>query len=761
MEQQRMASRISEYFKLRKQEKEEFSAFLEDLKRKISIAEQEYQEIFRNSSTYVDIQTVLAWKNKFSRLHDDASSYLKDGMIEKKKLPRQYLEPFGKMDAMYDHIDKKRTAHNRKAVAGHEWAAQEAFRRVIDAKPTEYQIDAILAENRRILISGAPSTGKTTALKAKISYIKNRGLCEGKDFMFLRGGDLKGFAAFACKILEECGVPAGYKSPEADILPGMIEKFLAEKSVEASYRSRLIDYYFKFHSAGHTAFEYKDYKEYEEYIALFPPVSLKGEKLKSYEELDVANFLFALGVEYEYHAPFSEDAMVQGARTRYKPDFTLKDYHICINVYQIDEDGNTAEEGVLSFSQKENITKQYWESIHAVREIHEEAEIPLIECYTRDKHSGGMLPKLQAGLSSHGVEFNIKSDQVLFEAILNADPAFLTILAESIRYSTEAILASDLTEEEILTLSRTKSRTAAPLYKRRERLMSLILPFYNDYLAKVPCDDYRIVTRAANVLSDYKAPLEYRYLFLDDLENMNSCAIRLVTELSENCRCGIVAAGCGWCSMVGRYGADPVYMQDFGRFFPGFDEFECTRVFDLPKEIFSKMRTFALNGSSYMEYDPLCLNTDSSEGASGKIELVLIHYDNEINIREKFTELLASLPENQSVLIACRYDADVAFFAGCIGDRKNTDCRPIFCAQKKYDVVIWCNTKYTNFGFPDERLGLNNISDLLLRRPDSFQSSGERNLLCKAMSLTRGRFILLCDVNNASPYVAELGLLKE
>lgn len=147
--------------------------------------------------------------------------------------------------------------------------------------------------------------------------------------------------------------------------------------------------------------------------------------------------------------------------------------------------------------------------------------------------------------------------------------------------------------------------------------------------------------------------------------------------------------------------------------------------------------------------------------ASGKIELVLIHYDNEINIREKFTELLASLPENQSVLIACRYDADVAFFAGCIGDRKNTDCRPIFCAQKKYDVVIWCNTKYTNFGFPDERLGLNNISDLLLRRPDSFQSSGERNLLCKAMSLTRGRFILLCDVNNASPYVAELGLLKE
>ena len=36
-----MAGRISEYFKIRKQEKEEFIAFLEDVKHKISVAGQE------------------------------------------------------------------------------------------------------------------------------------------------------------------------------------------------------------------------------------------------------------------------------------------------------------------------------------------------------------------------------------------------------------------------------------------------------------------------------------------------------------------------------------------------------------------------------------------------------------------------------------------------------------------------------------------------------------------------------------------------
>ena len=68
------------------------------------------------------------------------------------------------------------------------------------------------------------------------------------------------------------------------------------------------------------------------------------------------------------------------------------------------------------------------------------------------------------------------------------------------------------------------------------------------------------------------------------------------------------------------------------------------------------------------------------------------------------------------------------------------------------------NTKYTEFGFPDERICLNDLSALLLRRPDASQYTAERNLLCRAMSLAKSRFILLCDSNNASAYVGGLGL---
>lgn len=136
--------------------------------------------------------------------------------------------------------------------------------------------------------------------------------------MFLRGGDLRGFASFARDVLAQCGMSPASPEQEAPCeegLPEMLRGFLAEKQSEPSYRSRLIDYYLKFHVAGHTAFEFEDYGEYQKYIALYPPVSLKGERLNSYEELDIANFLYALGIEYEYHAPFPEEVILQGERT--------------------------------------------------------------------------------------------------------------------------------------------------------------------------------------------------------------------------------------------------------------------------------------------------------------------------------------------------------------------------------------------------------------------------------------------------------------
>ncbi len=768
-----MSGRISEYFSIRKQEKEEFARFLEETSGKISIAAREYRDIFRNGSEYIDIHTVNSWKQRFSSVHDSASSYLKDGMIEKKKLPRKYAETFSSITAMYAHIDEMRAEHNRKITTGAKSAVTEAyaaFSKVLAGKtPSDEQTDAILARDSRVLISGAPSTGKSTALKAKMEYLKAKqekyGASDGGKMIFIDASDIKNVSDLAYEILSDAGC-APERLPDrsdtsdiSEILLSEAEKYIAEAiapaaasaQIDNAYRSRLIDYYLRFHIAGHTAFDFKSREEYDNYLRIFPPVSLKGEHMRSYEELDIANFLYALGVKYEYRAPFGKAADLRGARTRYSPDFTLTDNGVCINVYEFDESGSVAYSGESTLTDAETVSKKYAERIDEIRAIHEEAEVPLIECYSHEKMSGSMLSKLQAGLTAAGVSFNILKDSELLEAITERDGDFTHILAEGLRDGAEIMLASEMSENILLDLSRTKSKTASALYKRHERMMSLIMPFYEHYIKSVPCDDYRLISRATDVLEGRRLPCPYSHIFIDNAENMCACTMRLVSAVTDVSGCGVTAAGCQWTSYTGHRGADSVYLTEFGRFMPGFIEAECAHVFDMPGNIFGKMKDFAENGGGYMGYKPCADDSD------GHIEVLDVDYG--MNVREKLTELTESIAREggtSSILVVCRYEKELEMYRDMLSGCKNVTCASVFDARGKYDAVIWVNMKYSDFGFPDERMCLNNISALALRRPLSAVFDAERGMLCKAMSLTKGRFMILRDENDLSPYAREL-----
>lgn len=751
-----MFSRISDYFKYKKQEKEEFIAVLDKLIQDITIAEQEFTSIFSYKNSYIDVRIINNWKNKFAMLHDNASSYLAGGMIEKKKLPAKYEPQLKRIVTLYGLIDKRRTEHNKNLMSAGKAAAVDAFNKICPGyTPTEYQINAILADDKRILITGAPSTGKTTALIAKYEYLKSK----GRSILYFDASNNAKFADFSLDLLSKCNENISYKRPNTNFMNETILRFIKDKLSDASYRGRLIDYYFKFHTQGKTIFDYDREDEYQKYILLYPPVTLKGEKVKSYEELEIANFLYCTGINYEYNAPFAKDVMINGTRSRYKADFTLPDYGICINIYTKDARGNAhfEEDGISSVDGLGNATSALNNRIEEIRNLHNEAEIPLIECYTYEKLSGNMLPRLQNALANYNVKFKIKNDDEILNLIQNVDRDFFSIIAESIRLSIETILATGESEDTILTLSRTKSKTTAPLYKRRERILSLVLPFYNYYIRNVQWDDFRIIRQAVKTLTNadislVESILNCQYLFVDNADNLNAASYQLLATIVEKTNCKIVFAGCGWCSAVGISGTDPVYFQDFGRFFSGHDEILCDKTFNIPGGIYNQMMMFALNESGNYEYRPVY-----NKNSSAKTEITNKPLSDFLN------ELLPSNIEcKPSILVVCRYEHELEAINNVIKEIRNNipacniSSSTISNASGKYDIVVCPSTRYTNFGFPDERICLNNISDLILRRPDTNFFIGERNLLCKAISLTKDRFIFVCDNVDVSDYVEEV-----
>ena len=116
-------------------------------------------------------------------------------------------------------------------------------------------------------------------------------------------------------------------------------------------------------------FDFKNGNEYHNYLRMNPPATIKGETVKSYGEMDIANYLFQNGIRYVYEAAYKDDTRTQKFG-QYRPDFYLPDYDIYIEYFGIDKNGNVP----AWFSGKNGLTAKnaYHESMQWKRQLHKE-----------------------------------------------------------------------------------------------------------------------------------------------------------------------------------------------------------------------------------------------------------------------------------------------------------------------------------------------------------------------------------------------------
>ena len=81
--------------------------------------------------------------------------------------------------------------------------------------------------------------------------------------------------------------------------------------------------------------------EYYEYVLEQELRTIRGELVKSFEELEIANYLFLNGVPYEYEKQYEVETASAEYR-QYEPDFYLPDNSIYIEHFGISRDGSTA-----------------------------------------------------------------------------------------------------------------------------------------------------------------------------------------------------------------------------------------------------------------------------------------------------------------------------------------------------------------------------------------------------------------------------------
>ncbi|MEE9339101.1 MAG: helicase IV, partial [Methylococcaceae bacterium] len=136
--------------------------------------------------------------------------------------------------------------------------------------------------------------------------------------------------------------------------------------------------------------------KYNEYILENEIRTLQGELVKSFEECEIANFLFRQGVTYEYEANYEIDTSGPDYRI-YQPDFYLPEYGIYIEHFGVNENNQTP-----SFIDQQ----KYLEGMEWKRELHIKHQTKLIETYSYLKTQGILTISLSEKLIDAGVAFN-------------------------------------------------------------------------------------------------------------------------------------------------------------------------------------------------------------------------------------------------------------------------------------------------------------------------------------------------------------------
>jgi DNA helicase-4 len=235
---------------------------------------------------------------------------------------------------------------------------------VVESNPlTVSQRKAIIThEDNTRVIAGAGS-GKTSVIVAKVGYLLKKGLYDSNEILLIAFNraaaseieeriknrinvnvKVTTFHALGLGIISkvEKRKPSLAKFAENEMaLNQYIQEILVELVKDKNTTELITTYFQSFFAPYKSKFEFNELGDYYKYIKDNDLISLEGGLLKSFEEVEIANFLTLNGIKYKYESPYSKSTATISHR-QYEPDFYLTEYDIYIEHFGIKRDGSTA-----------------------------------------------------------------------------------------------------------------------------------------------------------------------------------------------------------------------------------------------------------------------------------------------------------------------------------------------------------------------------------------------------------------------------------
>ncbi|MGC4045051.1 MAG: UvrD-helicase domain-containing protein [Armatimonas sp.] len=635
----------------------------------------------------------------------------------------------------------------------------------VESKPLTVQqrLAVIHDEDNALVVAGA-GTGKTSTLVAKVGFLLEKGWAKREKILLLAFTkeaknemqdrlkkrldvdlDVKTFHALGLDIIGKATgkKPSICKEAEDEVQKNKtLSEIVARLSTEDAFRGDLIAFVSKLRKPFKAAWEFQTEEDYTKYRLEVELRTFAGVKVRSFEECEIANWLFLNGVKFEYERPYEIETATP-EHSQYKPDFYLPEFGIYIEHWGISREGATA-----PFMDQ----ARYQQKLAWARQTHQDNNTKLVETYSYERLEGVLLSALEQKLREAGVAFApITCEEAL--ARLNdagiLDPlcgligSFLTQFKSS--GSDKNAVHARIGKGEDSTRNALFLRIFAKLYAEYERLLK----------ERGEIDFEDMIIQAIDHVRAGKYTSPYSYLLIDEFQDIAIGRANLIRSLRDQVEgAKLFCVGDDWQSIYRFAGGNIILTTEFDAFFGFTKHTTLGHTF----RFHDKISQFS---SRFVQKNPKQLPKELTTDTKSDIPGVVIYPAD--TTAASLNNILGEIESGgaASVLLLTRY-------------RFNRLDKPVLAALKsgfhtlqiheltahgskglEADYVIIHCLSGGKHGFPSQ---VEDDPVLLMVMPESeeYPFAEERRLFYVALSRARKRVYLVPEAANPSMFVREI-----
>jgi len=617
----------------------------------------------------------------------------------------------------------------------------------------------VIDEDNNLILAGA-GTGKTSVMIGRVGYLIQSGKARPNDVLMLAFGrkaademderikerlgidtvKASTFHALGLSIVAqvEGGKPSitPYEENEKRLV-AQIDQWFHALLDTPEYRRKVLTYFDHYMYSVTSSFDFENEGSYFAFLDANNTVSMKQEMLKSLEECYIANFLFKMGVEYQYEHKYAIDTrtLIHG---QYKPDFFLPEYDIYIEHFGIDRESNTA-----PYVNRE----KYLEGMEWKRETHRENETTLVETFHYELAEGVLLSALEAKLSALGVMFNPLPDKAVLETLKENKMvnAFSRVLHQVMK-----VYLSGCYDEARLHQRLIGSEKKGQVYAALE----ILAPIIDNYKADLSDNDDIDFAQMIDKAIEFKPA--WKYILVDEFQDIAGPRVRLIKALRNAVKsASLFCVGDDWQSVYRFTGSDIAYTTEFENIFGDTAKTTLEKSFRFNSSIGDVASRFVM-------LNPLQIRKDITAHARVSQSAVSLVKTKSSEIENRLEEVIAKIASiassNSSVLILNRFRFQAPKLHRLKKLAPNLDIKVMSAhgsKGKEAGFVIVMNMLDGEFGFPSEKI-THPLVDALLPSTEAFEFAEERRLFYVALTRAKNRVYLLTDMEKASRFVIEL-----